>query len=201
MSAPCPIYTTVPSVQVRLTGKVQFQSETGLMQGEIPNALLLQLIADAETAVEQELRSRYAIPFRSAQYGTWDALPDHTRRAIRMVCDLKAVMRILATDFGLGTHVSADPYYKSTSVEYNLEIKRLLGKDMIGAGDNIDRFRVSPPLDDLMLSANTLASADNGVRGRIINTSGGRNEVDYAKSQQNDPSRSYINYYGLGRRR
>jgi phage gp36-like protein len=60
------LYTTVDSVKVRLAGKVQFQEDCNSLQnGELPDLLLLQLIRDAETETEQDLRSRYSVPFRS----------------------------------------------------------------------------------------------------------------------------------------
>lgn len=199
MSSPAPIYTTVESVKVRLANKVQFQSDPQSLQGELPDALLYQLIADAETEVEQDLRSRYLIPFQSSVTGTFLGLPDHSIRALRIPCDLKAVMKILATDFGSGTHVSAEPYVKAIEKEYKTMIARLLGRDMEGANDKIDRFRRSPPLEGVALAVSNSPNADNGFRGRLINTDASRDDAaTYAGHQINDPSKSYIRKRGWG---
>lgn len=197
-----PIYTNYASVQVRLANKVQFQQDpNNLVDGELPNTLLNQLIVDAETAVEQELRSRYAIPFQSASKGTYAGLPDHTKRVIRMLCDMKAVQLVLKTDFGRGTHISGDAYLKDIKEEYELEMKRALGRDIEGENDKIDRFRRTPPLDDLLLAA-TNRAADDGYHGMIINTDQDRcGAEEYAKHQINNPARSYVGTLGLGRPR
>lgn len=192
---PQPIYTTADSVKVRLTGKVQFQSDPAeALQGEIPNALLCQLIRDAETHIELELRTRYKIPFQSIRTGRFVDLPDHTRSALRIVCDMQAVMYILATDFGRGTHVSADPYYKETARNYKKQISLLLGLDEEGKTVIAEgRYRRAPPLEDLALAATNLSSADNGYRGKIINTDASRHNAEsYAERQINDPSKTYI---------
>lgn len=197
-SAP-PLYTTFDSVKVRLANKVQFQENCDeLQQGELPNALLSQLIADAETAVEQDLRSRYSIPFRAKTGGTWMALPDHSRRAIRRAVDLKAVWEILRTDFGRGTHIAGDKYSEEVSKEYDAYIAKLLGRDQEGAGDKHDRYRFSPPLDGLLLAPGNSA-ADDGYKGRIINTDGSCDGAEnYAAHQINDPSRSWMRRRGQG---
>jgi hypothetical protein len=192
------LYTTFGSVKARLTGKVQFQKDNEeLKEGELPTALLEQLICDAETEVENELRSRYLVPFQSKKYGNFEQLPDHTKRAIRVVVDFVAVMKVLDTDFGRGSHVDAEDYYTQTKETYEKHINRLLGRDAIGANDKIDRFKVSPPLDDLLLALHN-READDGFRGRIINTDGNPNDISsYAADQMNDPSRSYVTNRGF----
>lgn len=191
-TAPQPMYTTVDSVKVRLAGKVQFQSsETGPADGELPDLLLLQLIRDAETLVEQDLRVRYMIPFQSIRTGRFSDLPDHSRAALRMQCDLKAVLLVLGTDFGRGTHVGADPYAKFTSGQYKEGLMRLLGHD--AEGKLTERYFRTPPLEDVRLAATNLATADNGFRGKIINTDASRHDsASYAARQINDPSRTYV---------
>lgn len=190
MSAP--LYTTVESVKVRLANKVQFQEDPNFVsQGELPNALLLQLISDAETEVEQDLRGRYAIPFRSISQGDYQSLPDHTKRAIRAAIDLRAVVMILQTDFGSGTHISADAYIKSQSEHYEKYISKLLGRDQEASNDKRDRFRFSPPLDDLELSP-TNKEADDGFKGMIINTDANPYDAaSYAAQQINNPAKNY----------
>lgn len=192
------LYTTKDSVKVRLAGKIQFQTEAELLDGQMPDALLCQLIEDAETEVEQDLRSRYAIPFRSKKSGTFAALPDHSKRSIRQIVDFKAVEKILATDFGRGTHINAEGYYEKTVKEYELMVNKLLGRDSIGANDKIDRFKYSPPLEDMMLAPHN-KEADDGYRGMIINTDASvHDEASYAAQQINDPSKSYIRRRGFG---
>jgi hypothetical protein len=76
----CPLYTTYDNVKVLLANKVQFQSSSSeLLDGELPNALLGALISRAETRVEQDLSSRYAIPFTSIKYKQYSLLPDHIK--------------------------------------------------------------------------------------------------------------------------
>lgn len=196
-----PIYTTYQSVKVRLAGKVQFQSDgCEALDGEIPNELLGQQIVDAETAVEQELRGRYAIPFQSISKGTFASLPDHSKRVIRILADLKAVMNILGTDFGSGTHVTADPYYKDTEKRYKLELKRALGQDAESEDSEQKRYRKSPPLDDMKL-ANSNSKADDGYKGMLINTDRCSDSATYAEGQINNPSIGYLNSLGLRTRR
>lgn len=201
MSEPtfAPIYTTYDSVKVRLANKVQFESPEGLQNGELPNALLGQLIVDAETALEQELRSRYAIPFQTVTGGKFATLPDHSKRALRMLVDLKAVMIILATDFGRGTHVSGSSYAKDTKEEYELQIDRALGRDREGANDKVDRFRRSPPLEGVRL-ARSNSKADDGYHGMILNSDARPDAATYAEEQINNPSRNYGNTVGRFRR-
>lgn len=186
-----PIYTTSQSVKVRLANKVQFQEDkSGPIQGELPDELLAQLIVDAETAVEQDLRNRYAIPFRSNSHGTWEALPDHSRRAIRTVVDWKAVIMILSTDFGRGSHIDGDNYKKDTAELYEAEITKLLGQDQ--EGKSRDRFRFSPPLEDLKL-ARSNSKADDGYRGRLINTDASTSGAEsYAAEQINNPAEAIL---------
>ena len=185
------LYTTVESVKARLTNKVQFQSGKTPLDGELPNDLLCQLISDGETDVENELRSRYALPFRSKSVGTFAGLPDHSQRTIRKLVDLRCVMIILATDFGMGTAVEGDKYYKSMKEQYEDGIVKAMGRDSIGKNDKIDRHKVSPPLDDMMLALSN-SKADDGFRGAIINTDSSPNTAEtYATEQLNNPSRSW----------
>jgi len=186
-----PQYTTVDSVKVRLAGKVQFQQDPNEIEpGELPDALLHQLIVDSETQVEQDLRSRYAIPFRSKTKNTFSALPDHSKRAIRVAIDMRAVMMILQTDFGRGTHVSGDKYFESLGKSYEAYIKKLLGQD--AEGEKRERFRFSPPLEDLLLAPSN-READDGYKGMIINTDQNvRDAVTYAEQQINNPATSYV---------
>lgn len=187
------LYTTLDSVKIRLVNKVQFQSDSKeLQEGELPDELLCQLINDAETEVEQDLRTRYTIPLQSKRTKRFIDLPDHSQRAIRKVVDLKAVMLVLETDFGRGTHITAEGYVDKNASNYTREIKRLLGMDMIGEKQH-ERFKLSPPLEDLLL-AFTNKEADDGYRGRIINTDASEvSSESYATDQVNNPSQTFLN--------
>lgn len=194
-----PIYTTFDSVKIRLANKIQFQQDpNNLISGELPNALLAQLIVDAETKVEQDLRARYAIPFQSKKTGQFTDLPDHSQRALRTAIDYMCVIHIMQTDFGRGTHINADNYISETKDEYKLYIMRLLGRDQIGENNKIDRFKRTPPLEDLLL-APTNKKADDGYYGMIINTDASRHDpVSYALDEINNPSKSYERTRGFG---
>lgn len=179
--------------------KVQFQADpTIVADGELSNELLCQLIEDAETEVEQDLRGRYQIPFQSISDGTYSALPDHTKRALRVAVDMMAVMKIMETDFGRGSHINSEDYSDPTEKHYNKYIDRLMGRDKEGAGDKHDRFRFSPPLDGLSLAFSN-READDGFKGRIINTDGSQVGIEtYAGDQINNPGQTYISKRQIG---
>ncbi len=189
-----PIYTSVEGVKVLLTNKVQFQQDpSNLIEGELPNILLCSLIVRAETRVEMDLRSRYCVPFQSIRTGRFQDLPPHTIRAVVTAVDLRAVMEVLMTDFGRGTHINGENYYKGSKTEYNAYIDDLLGRNPEGANDKHDRFRFAPPLQDLKLAYNN-SEADDGFKGMIINTDADRRGAEtYAKEQINNPGATYIN--------
>lgn len=189
-----PLYTTIESVKLRLVNKVQFQEDPQtVQQGELPNDLLGQLIADAETAVEQDLRGRYMIPFQSIRTGRYADLPDHSKRALRRLVDFKCVMEVLTTDFGRGGNVDGETYFKNAKREYDAYLLKLMGRDVEAANDKRDRFRFTPPLEDVRLSTAN-SKADDGYKGMLINTDASRNDVaTYAGEQINNPAQSYIN--------
>lgn len=189
-----PIYTSVEGVKVLLTNKVQFQADPkNLIEGELPNLLLCSLIVRAETRVEMDLRNRYAVPFQSKRTCRFQDLPPHTIRAIITAVDLRAVMEVLMTDFGRGTHVNAESYYKNSKSEYDGYIEELLGRNPEAKNEKHDRYRYTPPLDDLLL-APTNKEADDGYKGMIINTDANRHGAEiYAEEQINNPAATYIN--------
>jgi hypothetical protein len=190
-----PKYTTPDSVKVRLAGKVQFQSDpASVRDGELPNALLAQLIVDAETAVEQDLRGRYAIPFRSKSSATFTALPDSSQRALRVAVDQRAVLEILQTDYVRSGSVNSDEATEALEKRYEKTIKKLLGQDF--EGEERERFRFSPPLDDVLLATSNQA-ADDGYKGMIINTDQSEHDpASFARDHINNPAASI-----MGRRR
>lgn len=190
----CPLYTTYANVKVLLANKVQFQtSPTELLDGELPEALLGALISRAETRVEQDLCSRYAIPFTSIKYKEYKFLPDHTKRGIQTAVDLRSVMEVLMTDFGRGTHVNGETYFKNSLKEYDGYIDILLGRNREAANPKHDRFRFTPPLLDLKLAFSN-SKADDGFKGMLINTDSNRFGAEiYAEEQINNPAATYIN--------
>lgn len=188
-----PKYTTFDSVKLRLTNKVQFQENPEkLIDGELPNELLAQLICDAETEVEQDLRKRYAIPFRSKKTGFYKDLPDHSKRAFRTVVDLKAVLFVIENDFGRGSHIDASKYIESSEKHYLSLILKLLGEDKEENNSSFKRHKSSPPLEDVLLALSN-READDGFKGRIINTDGEtRDSATYAAEQIDNPAASYV---------
>jgi hypothetical protein len=164
----------------------------------MPDELLGQLIVDAETAVEQDLRGRYAIPFRSKRLNSFEGLPDHSRRAIRSIVDTMSCIMILRESFGVGTHITAEGYLKNLSDQYDQLLRRLLGQDMEGNEFGERRFRRTPPLDDMLLSPTNVA--DDGYKGAPMDANPREpyTGVNFAADQINDPSLGV--YWFRGRR-
>lgn len=189
-----PMYTTYDNVKVLLANKVQFQLDpTFIQDGELPNLLLGQLISRAETRVEQDLCNRYMIPFQSVRTRSYSSLPDHSRRGLQTAVDLRSVIEVLMTDFGRGTHINGEAYYKNALEEYSNYIDLLLGRGREAANAKHDRFRFNPPLQDVRLAL-TNREADDGYKGMIINTdSSYRDSASYAEQQINNPGASYLN--------
>ena len=190
----CPLYTSYNNVKALLANKVQFQeSATSLNDGELPEALLGALINRAETRTEQDLCGRYCIPFTSVKYGQYELLPDHSKRALQTAVDLRAVVEVLMTDFGRGTHISGETYYKASMKEYEGYVDILLGRNREAANSQHDRFRFTPPLQDLKL-AQCNREADDGYKGMVINTDVAHWGAEhYAVEQINNPAATYLN--------
>lgn len=193
-----PIYTSIDSVKVRLAGKVAFKDRDSNNPRAIPDELLGQLIVDAETAVEQDLRGRYFIPFQHTTQKTWDALPDHSKRAIRTIVDTMAVIMILRYSFGSGTHITGDGYQKLMQDQYDGLLRRLLGQDLEGNEFGQRRFRRTPPLEDVKLSDSNVA--DDGMRGMVADARprDPYSTENFAARQINDPALGI--YWFNGRR-
>lgn len=193
-----PIYTTVDSVRVRLSGKVNFQDkpEDEVEQGQLSEQLFRQLIRDAEVQVETDLRGRYAIPFQHCKTEKFSDLPDQSKRALRRVVDQRAVIEVLTTDFGSGTHVSGKEYSDDLLEKYQDAIDGLLGADRESresnnAGNGVKRYRRTPPLEHVKLARGN-EKADDGYKGKIINTDASTDDLStFAEEHVNDPSRTY----------
>lgn len=187
-----PAYIRFEDVRLRLIGKVQFNDDTAKAEaaGTMPRALANRLIDEAEGQVEQDLSPRYAAPFVHCETGNYADLPDRpTRNIIRTLCELKACIRILETDFGEGTSVDAEKYIKRIEGRYTKIIKEnILAK--FGDDYKATRQWAFPPLPFLKLNWFN-RSADDGYAGMIEVTSSG--DGGYPAQQIDDPSESWTN--------
>ena len=180
------LYITPDDVKVRLAGKVRFTDNIDKEPDKMPNRLLERLIAESEAEVEQELSQRYFIPFQTCAGEDFKKLPDRpTKEYLRTMCELKAVMRVLGTDFGSGTATEGDNYYKNISERYD-KMKDMLMERRGGSYNNF----LYPPLLGLKLNFHNHA-ADDGYSGAIWVTSQG--DGDFAQKQINDPSENFWN--------
>lgn len=189
--APQFLYTTVQSVKVRLGAKVQFQSGETPLQEEISDEMLWQLISDAEHDLEMALMSRYYLPFQGAGGAPFATLPAVTVHQIRKAVDMRAVILVLAWDFGRGGHTDGSEFASDLEKKYEEALELLLGREKVAQTDQKDRPRMAPPLPGLRLALTNLA--DKGTFGKVVNTDAStRDAASYANEQQNDPSLSYI---------
>lgn len=187
-------YTTVDSVKTRCAGKVQFQQEKVALPEEMSNDLLYQLIQDAEADIELALSERYFVPFQRTDGAAYSHLPDHTKRQLRKVVDLRAVELILGTDFARGGHTDGDEAAPRTK-DFLLEaMDLLLGRASFtqpGVPAPKRPMRVAPPLPGLMLALGN--QADTGKMGTIINTDESVLGAEtYAAGQINNPSAAFV---------
>lgn len=179
------IYIKADDVEIRLIGKVRFTDDLD-DENRMPRALLKRLIDEAEGEVEHDLSPRYMTPFQTDAGGTFKELPDRpTRNIIRMLCELKAVERVLETDFGKGSAVNGEEYIKGIKARYDQVVGRLLEKK----GENLGwKF---PPLLSLRLNwFNT--ESDDGYSGLVLSDSQ-LGDGGYPARQINDPSENWWN--------
>ncbi len=183
------LYIDFEAVRVRLIGKVKFTEDED--DENKMNVLLAQrLIEEAEGAVELDLSPRYLAPFQQDDGSEFSGLPDRpTKEIIRTVCELKAVIRILETDFGSGTAVQGDKYKESIQKRYDKMVTDLIAKRKDG-GQESQGWRY-PPLPSLRLNYQN-TEADDGYMGSVI-VANGSDSQGYARGQINDPSNSYWN--------
>lgn len=180
------LYIRSMDVRVRLVGKVRFTESMDDETDKMPLALLRRLILEAEGQVEYDLSERYATPLQTVDGQPFAHLPERpTKEYLRTLCELKAVERVLETDFGRGA-IKADDFYKNTKERYSDMLNKILDRRSEDEGQN--QFR-KPPLPGLRLNYFNQA-ADDGWRGMVMNTSSGN---DYASKQVNDPSKSWWN--------
>lgn len=184
------LYTTYEDVKARLVGKVRFTADP-LDENKMQVTLAERLIEEAEGQVEQDLSPRYAAPFVDTTAGTFAALPERpTKNILRTLCELKACIRILETDFGSGSAVDASKYIKTASDRYDAIIKEnILAK--YGDDYNSSRQWKFPPLPGLKKNWFNKQADDGyvGVGPLVTSDSSG----DYAEGQINDPSEDFFN--------
>jgi hypothetical protein len=180
-----PIYVRADDVKVRVNGKVRFTDNPEAEPNKMSTQLLNRLIEEAEGQVEQDLSPRYQAPFQTVKCEPFSKLPLRpTQNIIRTLCELKAVERVLETDFGSGTVVEAGKYINNIKERY----KEIINDNILAKIHDDGRQWKFPPLPQLMLNYFNTA-ADDGYIGTIYNTSQG--DGDYPQKQINDPSESF----------
>lgn len=181
------LYIRFEDVRLRLVGKVRFTDNIDDDDAtRMPVALANALINEAESDVELDLSPRYYAPFQTDSGGSFGSLPQRpTRTILRTLCELKAVMRILDTDFGRGTAVNGEDYYTTTAKRYKDLLDRVMKTHENGFG------YVYPPLPGLKLNYQNEA-ADDGFKGQVLHHSN-HQSGDYAAEQINDPTETFWN--------
>lgn len=181
------LYITLEDVKVRLAKKVRFTENPDHDDDAMPVALAKRLINEAEGQVEQVLSQRYAAPFQTQAGQPFRCLPERpTKEILRTLCELKAVMRILETDFGSGTAVDGSKYMENLEKRYKAIVEELLERKEDDVKSYINWKR--PPLPGLMLAAHNELT-DDGYSGEVVHVTDGRG--GYAADQVNDPSQSF----------
>jgi len=184
-----PQYITFEDVRLRLIGKVQFTTDVN-DDNKMLQALAERLIDEAEGVVEYDLSPRYYAPFQTdAEAPFADLSLNPTKQILKTLCELKAVERILETDFGSGTAVQGDKYMKSVADRYKTMTENLLAKKKDGATDS--QGWKYPPLPGLRLNYMNTA-ADDGYMGSVI-VANGSDSQGYARGQVNDPAFNFWN--------
>lgn len=180
-----PLYITEADVKIRLIGKVRFTDDPD-EENKMQETLLTRLVDEAEGQVEMDLSPRYAAPFDTRDGLGFASLPDRpTKETIRTLCELKAVIRVLETDFGSGSAVNGDKYKKSQEDRYKAIVDKLLkmrGEDKTGWA--------LPPLPSLKLNDHN-TEADDGYLGQVLVTSDG--DGGFPAQRINNPSQSFFN--------
>jgi hypothetical protein len=180
------LYTREEEVTLRLRGKVRF-TESDDDENKMPLRLLRRLINEAEGDVEQELSTRYFIPFQTDDGKKFDLLPERpTKEFLRTLCEIKSVLAVLDTDFGRGTVVDGSKYAERLKERYDEMIKRATGRREVDGAETMQwKF---PPMTGLKLAVHN-SECDDGYMGQIFNTSQG--DGDYPQKQINDPGETW----------
>jgi hypothetical protein len=187
------MYIKFEDVRLRLVGKVRFTDDID-DENKMPKALAIRLIDEAEGQVEVDLSPRYAAPFvNSAAPNTFASIPDRpTKNIIRTLCELKAVIRILETDFGAGSSVDGAKYIKNIADRY----KDIVNNNILAKPS--DDFKGSrqwafPPLPNLQ-KAYFNTEADDGYAGMgPLVTSDMGESMEIMEDKQSNPSEDFFN--------
>lgn len=178
-------YTSKNRVKNRLAGKVFFTTDPESNPDRMPEELLTQLIEEAESDVEHDLSTRYMAPFQTDDGKNFDNLPDVTTGYIRALVDIKAVSRVLETDFGSGTGSDSGKYQQALEKRYD----KMVLKQMQQHKDSYRNW-IYPPLPGLRLNFHNEA-ADDGFAGSVFVTDQGTG--DFPSKQINEPSQNFWN--------
>lgn len=179
------LYCSFEQVRIRVIGKVRF-TENEADENKMQTALANKLINESEGEVEHDLSPRYVAPFQTIDGTAFGNLPSRpTKELLRTLCELKASIRILETDFGAGGTVDAEKYIKNLEARYQSIIKKLLSKKAEGS-----REWAYPPLPSLRLNWHN-TEADDGYSGMVLHSSNQRG--DYPSTQINSPSETFWN--------
>lgn len=177
------LYISFEDLKVRVEGKVRFTEDPEADPDLMPVKLAKRLINEAEGQVELSLMQRYQIPFQTSLGEPFQSLPTRpTKELLRTLCELKAVSRVLETDFGQGTTVDAEKYKEKIDNRYKAIVKDLLERHKDDVTSYVNWVR--PPLPGIMLAAHN--EQDDGFDGYLVNTTGSRE--NFAAGQINDPS-------------
>lgn len=187
-----PNYITLNDVKVRLANKVRFQDANETLaesSDKMPIALANRLIDEAEGEVEQELSPRYLAPFQHGATGLFKDLPDRpTKNIIRTLCELKAVIRILETDFGSGSAVDGSKYAASLEKQF----RKIIDKNILAKPDGMEATKQwsYPPLPSLKVNYFNNAADDGYIGGPLSHS---HSNAELATDQVNDPTESFFN--------
>lgn len=157
-------YITAAEVRERLLGKVRFTNDPA-DENAVSSGFLEQIIEEAEGEVELRLSVRYEVPFMCEDGSAFGALPATTRVQVQTLCRMEAVRRVLSYDFGRGSAVEGENYFKGLHQDYETRLERLVA---IREGQ-FNHFKY-PPLPGLRLAAHN-SEADDGYSGQILVTS------------------------------
>jgi hypothetical protein len=182
-------YIKYEDVRLRLVGKVSFD-DAGTDPNKMSKQLACRLIEEAEGQVEQDLSPRYSAPFVHCTTSLYKDLPDRpTKNIIRTLCELKACIRILETDFGSGGAVDAEKYILRIEKRY----KSIITENILAKASGLETSRQwsFPPLP--YLKKNWFNDqADDGYAG-IGPLVTSESDGGYAAGQINDPAEDFLN--------
>lgn len=180
------LYIRLEDVRIRLLGKVRFTDDEEQAANMMHVLLANRLINEAEANVETDLSPRYAAPFQTDDGVPFKSLPLRpTQEFLRTLCELKAAIRILQTDFGRGSAVNGDSYKEDLEKQYKSMVRDHLAKK----SESYQQW-VQPPLPSLRLNWGNTES-DDGYAGQILSTSSG--DGSFPQTRINDPSKTYWN--------